>query len=80
MAYLGATRALNFGATVASLYSMIANGLTFDGWKLRLREDCESKDKLVAYSSLGEECLKLLWELGTAPSVQGVVDGGAKDS
>lgn len=53
-------------------YSMIANGLTFDGWKLRLPEDCERKDKLVAYSSLGEECLKLLWELGTEPSVQGV--------
>lgn len=59
---------------------MIANGLTFDGWKLRLREDCERKDELVAYSSLGEECLKLLWELGTEPSVQGVVDGGAKGS
>src|SRR5215472_11116366 len=43
---------------------------------MRLREDYERKDKLLAYTSLGEECLRILWEQGTGPSVQGVVDGG----
>jgi len=44
--------------------------------EMRLREDYERKDKLLAYTSLGEECLRILWEQGTGPSVQGVVDGG----
>ena len=52
--------------------------LLLEVWKLRLREDCERQDKLLAYSNLGEECLKVLWEAGTEPSVQGVIDGGRK--
>jgi hypothetical protein len=34
--------------------------LSFEVWKLRLREDCERKDKLLAYTSFGEECLLIL--------------------
>ena len=52
--------------------------LLLEVWKLRLREDCERQDKLLAYSNLGEECLKVLWEAGTEPSVQGVIEGGRK--
>lgn len=52
--------------------------LALDMWKLRLREDCERRDKLLAFSNLGEECLKVLWEAGTEPTVQGVIDGGRK--
>ena len=37
--------------------------LTFDVWKLRLQEDCEREDKLLAYSSLGDECLRVLGRL-----------------
>jgi len=47
-------------------------------WKLRLRQDCKRQDKLLAYSNLGEECLRILWEAGTEPSVQGVIEGGRK--
>ena len=52
--------------------------LALEVWKLRLKEDCERQDKLLAYSNLGEECLKVLWEAGTHPTVQGVIEGGAK--
>jgi len=54
--------------------------LGLEVWKLRLKEDCERQDKLLAYSNLGEECLKVLWEAGTEPTVQGVIDGGEKAS
>ena len=52
--------------------------LELEVWKLLLKEDCERQDKLLAYSNLGEECLKVLWEAGTEPTVQGVIDGGEK--
>ena len=52
--------------------------LALEVWKRRLKEDCERQDKLLAYSNLGEECLKVLWEAGTEPTVQGVIEGGAK--
>lgn len=52
--------------------------LALEVWKRRLKEDCERQDKLLAYSNLGEECLKVLWEAGTEPSVQGVINGGEK--
>jgi len=52
--------------------------LGLEVWKLLLREDCERQDKLLAYSNLGEECLTVLWEAGTEPTVQGVIDGGRR--
>jgi hypothetical protein len=52
--------------------------LALDVWMVRLKQDCERQDKLLAYSNLGEECLKVLWEAGTEPTVQGVIEGGAK--
>lgn len=52
--------------------------LALEVWKLRLKEDCERQDKLLAYGNLGEECLKVLWETGTEPTVQGVIEGGKK--
>jgi hypothetical protein len=58
------------------LMAMRTLGLALEVWKLRLKEDCERQDKLLAYSSLGEECLKVLWETGTEPTVQGVIEGG----
>ena len=58
---------------------MAAQPLSFDVWKLRLREDCERKDKLLAFSGIGDDCLRLLWELGTEPSVQGVIDAGGRE-
>ena len=55
---------------------MTSQPIAFEIWKARLRQDCEREDKLVAYNSLGEDCLRILWESGTEPSVQGVVNGG----
>jgi hypothetical protein len=52
--------------------------LTYEAWKLRLQQDCQLQDKMLAYNSFGDDCLKLLWETGTEPSVQGIIDGGAK--
>ena len=57
---------------------MSTSELTLEVWKLRLRQDCERQDKLLAYSNLGEECLKILWQAGTEPSVQGIIEGGRK--
>jgi len=52
--------------------------MPFEFWKRCLRQDCERRDKVLAFLNLGEECLRVLWEVGTGPSVQAIVDGGAK--
>ncbi len=52
--------------------------MSFEFWKLHLRRDCERRDKVLAYQNLDEECLRILWEVGTWPSVQAIVDEGAK--
>lgn len=52
--------------------------LTFDVWKSQLKQDCKRLDKALAYTNLGHDCLRLLWEAGTEPSVQGVIEGGRK--
>ena len=56
---------------------MSSHALSFETWKLRLKEDCERQDKMLAYKILGEDCMQVLWELGTEPSVEGIVNGGA---
>ena len=50
--------------------------LPFEDWKHCLRDDCERQDKLLAYTDMCEMCLQILWEAGTEPTVQGVIDGG----
>jgi hypothetical protein len=49
--------------------------LPFASWKECLRQDCVRLDKLVPFNALGDECLRLLWESGTQPSVQGIIQG-----
>jgi hypothetical protein len=46
--------------------------LTFDVWKAQFSKDCERQGKLFAYNSLGEFCLKVLWESGLEPSVKAI--------
>ena len=58
--------------------SMNAPDLSFETWKSRLQQDCQHWDKMLAYNTLGEDCLRLLWETGIEPSVQGIIDGSAK--
>ena len=69
---------VGLGATVTTIMSISTPELALEVWKLRLKEDCERQHKLLAYSNLGEECLKVLWEAGTEPTVQGIIDGGGK--
>lgn len=57
---------------------MSTNQLTFEDWKVRLESDCQLMDKVLAYNNFSEECLRLLWETGTEPSVQGIIDDGEK--
>jgi hypothetical protein len=57
---------------------MSASRLAFEDWKVRLHSDCQLMDKVLGYNNLGEECLKLLWEAGTEPSVEGIISGGEK--
>lgn len=47
--------------------------LTYEAWKLQLRKNCEIEDKLLAFHSLGEYTLKVLWETGLAPTVQAII-------
>ena len=48
--------------------------LPFEDWKGRLRDDCDRQHELLAYTTLGDECLQILWEAGTEPTVQGVIE------
>jgi len=55
---------------------MSSQPLTFEVWKARLREDCERHGKLLPFSKLGEDTLRILYECGTEPSLKGIADGG----
>jgi hypothetical protein len=46
--------------------------LAFDAWKARLREDCMRQDKLLAYESIGDYVLTILWNQGIEPTVDGI--------
>ena len=52
--------------------------VSFEIWKAHLLDDCERDDKLLAYKTLGEQCLRILWQSGTEPSVKGILDGGKR--
>jgi hypothetical protein len=44
----------------------------FNTWKDQLRQDCERHDNLAAFEALGNYVLRILWESGIDPTVQGV--------
>ena len=52
--------------------------LTFALWKEMFHQDCVREGKLLLYSSLTEEGLRILWEAGIVPSVREVIDAGDK--
>lgn len=54
--------------------------LTFEVWRVQFRKDCETEDKLLAFDSLGELTLKMLWENGPAPTVRAIVGSMGKYS
>jgi hypothetical protein len=52
------------------------NSSGFEVWKTILRTDCAKQDKLLAYDGLGDYVLRLLYDTGTEPTVEGVVRDG----
>lgn len=48
--------------------------LSFDVWKLQLRDDCELKDKLPSFDAMGDFVLRFLWERGLDPTVQAIIE------
>jgi hypothetical protein len=47
--------------------------LTFEIWKVQLRKDCEVQGKLLPFEAIGDDTLKLLWEVAIEPSVESLV-------
>ena len=58
---------------MADEQSQAAPLLTYEVWKIQFRKDCEIEGKLLAFDSLGEYTLKLLWGNGLAPTVRAIV-------
>lgn len=52
--------------------------MLFEVWKVHLRKDCELQGKLLAFDSLGEYTLKLLWEDGLDPRVDAIVESSKR--
>lgn len=48
--------------------------LTYEIWKVQLRKECENEGKMLAFDSLGEYTLKLLWQNGLDPNVWAIVE------
>ena len=65
--------AFTVGRTAIGWPQMDEPQLPFEFWRACLRVDCVREDKLFAFEALGDECLQLLWESGTPPSVQGSI-------
>jgi len=59
---------------------MCATHLTFILWKAALREDCERKHKLLGFDAIGDYALRLFYERGVEPTVQGILDDGSVKS
>lgn len=50
--------------------------LSFEIWKMHLRQDCVEKGKLPAFDALGDSVLRMLWEQGVDPSVRAIAGHG----
>lgn len=53
---------------------MSAMQLAFTLWKAALRQDCERRDKVLAFEAMGEDVLRMFWERGAVPTVQGILE------
>jgi hypothetical protein len=52
--------------------------VSFEVWKTCLRDDCQLHGKMQEFHHLDDSVLRIIWEAGTEPSVQGLIDGGPK--
>ena len=59
---------------------MNAINLTFRLWKAVLRKDCERENKLPAFDAMGDCALRLFYERGVEPTVQGILKDAASDA
>lgn len=46
--------------------------LTFDEWKLRLRQDCDRQRKLLVLDGMGDFVLERLWQSGLEPTIAAI--------
>jgi hypothetical protein len=58
------------------LPAIMRRSLAFEAWKALLRNDCVGSERLQASDALGEATLRILYENGTDPTLEGVVPGG----
>ena len=59
---------------------MNAIPLTFTLWKAALREDCERENKLPAFDAMADCALRLFYERGVEPTVQGILNDAIQDA
>jgi hypothetical protein len=57
---------------------MSSPSLGFDAWKQCLQDDCARQGKSDAFNALGDFVLGMFWKSGSDPTVQAIVDDGAK--
>jgi hypothetical protein len=50
--------------------------LSFDEWKSCLRDDCVKDGKLLAFDTLGDYVLKILWDAELEPTVKAITSDG----
>jgi hypothetical protein len=69
---------LNLSLKVSLARTAMQPTLIFDVWKALLRQDCVRQNKLLAYDSLGDYVLAMLWKQGVDPSVEGITKADGK--
>lgn len=51
----------------------MSSDLPFETWKRLLQKDCERLDKIAAFNAMGDAALKLFWNDGVEPTVEGLL-------
>jgi len=57
---------------------MLTDRISFESWRAALRIDCSRNDKLREFHCLGEEVLRTFYEIGTEPTVAGLLRDSEK--
>lgn len=59
-------------ARVATFFPSRTDRPNFDQWKNLLHEDCVKRDRLLAFSVLGDYVLRVLYDSGLEPTVEAI--------
>jgi len=54
----------------------MGKGLQFEIWKTELRENCAKEDKLLAFKSLDDTVLSLIFDRGIQPTPEAIIADG----